>query len=80
MHSLAVISTPNTSAPSVDTRQPHYQALKTRIHQELLNKLNLERLTRTTRDDAEPEIRTSSTACSTKSRRPRRSACTSAKR
>jgi pilus assembly protein CpaF len=57
MHSLAVISTPNTSVPSVDTRQPHYQALKTRIHQELLNKLNLERLTRTTRDDAEPEIR-----------------------
>jgi pilus assembly protein CpaF len=54
MYSLAVAP---TSAPSVDTRQPHYQALKTRVHQELLNKLNLERLTRTRREDAEPEIR-----------------------
>ncbi len=58
MHNLAVINpTANTPIQSVDTRQPHYQALKTRIHQELLNKLNLERLTRTKREDAEPEIR-----------------------
>ena len=41
----------------VDTRQPHYQQLKARVHQELLNRLNLERLTRTKREDAEPEIR-----------------------
>src|ERR671913_2003052 len=41
----------------VDTRQPQYQKLKTRVHQELLNRLNLERLTRTKREDAEPEIR-----------------------
>jgi pilus assembly protein CpaF len=43
--------------PAVDTRQPHYQKLKARVHQELLNRLNLERLTRTKREDAEPEIR-----------------------
>jgi pilus assembly protein CpaF len=40
-----------------DTRSPHYQALKGRVHQELLNRLNLEKLTRVTRRDAEPEIR-----------------------
>ncbi|MBA3884539.1 MAG: CpaF family protein [Acidobacteria bacterium] len=61
MQNLAIINhnnaAPTGSAPGVDTRQPHYQALKTRIHQELLNKLNLERLTRTKREDAEPEIR-----------------------
>jgi len=34
-----------------------YQELKARIHQELLNRLNLERLTRVGREDAEPEIR-----------------------
>ena len=45
------------SAALVDTRQPHYQKLKARVHQELLNRLNLERLTRTRREDAEPEIR-----------------------
>jgi pilus assembly protein CpaF len=41
----------------VDTREPQYQKLKTRVHQELLNRLNLERLTRTKREDAEPELR-----------------------
>jgi pilus assembly protein CpaF len=46
-----------TPTTTVDTRQPHYQKLKARIHQELLNRLNLERLTRTRREDAEPEIR-----------------------
>jgi pilus assembly protein CpaF len=40
-----------------DTRHPTYQRLKGRVHQELLNRLNLERLTRTKREDAEPEIR-----------------------
>ncbi len=48
---------PSSSLQLVDTRQPHYQKLKARVHQELLNRLNLERLTRTKREDAEPEIR-----------------------
>jgi pilus assembly protein CpaF len=41
----------------VDTRNPHYQQIKSRVHQELLNRLNLERLNRVRRQDAEPEIR-----------------------
>jgi len=41
----------------VDTRDPRYQQIKGRVHEELLNRLNLERLTRTRREDAEPEIR-----------------------
>jgi pilus assembly protein CpaF len=40
-----------------DTRRKDFQALKGRVHQELLNRLNLERLTRVKREDAEPEIR-----------------------
>ena len=40
-----------------DTRSAHYQTLKGRVHHELLNRLNLERLTRVSRRDAEPEIR-----------------------
>jgi pilus assembly protein CpaF len=43
--------------PGADTRHPQYQQLKGRVHQELLNRLNLERLTRTKREEAEPEIR-----------------------
>jgi len=48
-----------TGGPSmgVDTRSSHYQELKSRIHQDLLNRLDLERLTRIRRDEAEPEIR-----------------------
>src|SRR3954466_15498176 len=38
-------------------RKNDYQELKARIHQQLLKKLNLERLTRVAREDAEPEIR-----------------------
>jgi pilus assembly protein CpaF len=45
-------------APAADTRHPQYQELKGRVHQELLNRLNLERLTRMKRQDADPEIRT----------------------
>src|SRR6188508_1673460 len=41
-----------------DTRNPGYQELKSRIHQDLLNRLNLDRLARVKREDAEPEIRT----------------------
>ena len=40
-----------------ETNSPAYQALKSRIHQDLLNRLNLDRLTRTTRAEAEPEVR-----------------------
>jgi pilus assembly protein CpaF len=46
----------HTTAP-VDTRNASYQELKGQIHQELLNRLNLDRLTRVKREDAEPEIR-----------------------
>ena len=42
---------------TADTRQKDYQHLKARVHQDLLNRLNLERLTRVKREDAEPEIR-----------------------
>ena len=45
------------AAARVDTRHPQYQELKSRVHQGLLNRLNLERLTRTSREEAEPEIR-----------------------
>ena len=44
-------------ASPADARQKDYQQLKARIHQDLLNRLNLERLTRVKRADAEPEIR-----------------------
>ena len=40
-----------------DTRSPEYQALKGRIHSELLNRLNLDRLATVRRADAEPELR-----------------------
>jgi pilus assembly protein CpaF len=49
--------TSGASSAAGDTRSPHYQALKGRVHQELLNRLNLEKLTRVSRRDAEPEIR-----------------------
>jgi pilus assembly protein CpaF len=47
------------SSPSraVDARHPKYQEIKARVHNELLNRLNLERLARVQREDAEPEIR-----------------------
>ena len=45
------------SSTQFDARSQHYQALKGRIHQELLNRLNLERLTTTERHEAEPELR-----------------------
>lgn len=41
-----------------DTRHHGYQDIKARIHQDLLNRLNLERLAKVRRQDAEPEIRT----------------------
>ena len=52
--SLAVL--PQTASVA-ETRRKDFQTLKGRVHQELLNRLNLERLTRVKREDAEPEIR-----------------------
>jgi len=40
-----------------ETTSPAYQSLKGRIHQDLLNRLNLDRLTRVTGAEAEPEVR-----------------------
>ena len=45
------------TATAVDVRQAHYQELKERIHRALLNRLNLDRLNRVGRAQAEPEIR-----------------------
>jgi pilus assembly protein CpaF len=47
------------SAPStpLDLRHSHYQEVKSRIHEQLLNRLNLERLSQVKRDEAEPELR-----------------------
>jgi pilus assembly protein CpaF len=62
--SSSLYLTPTTSdfrglpKQSADMRNPQYQALKGRIHEELLGRLNLERLARVKREDAEPEIRT----------------------
>jgi pilus assembly protein CpaF len=48
----------HATSQSADIRNPQYQALKGRIHEELLGRLNLDRLARVKRQDAEPEIRT----------------------
>ena len=53
---MSTLETPSSST-QFDARSQNYQALKGRIHQELLNRLNLERLTTTARQDAEPELR-----------------------
>jgi pilus assembly protein CpaF len=45
------------SSASSAGRPPEYQELKARVHRELLNRLNLDRLTRMKREDAEPELR-----------------------
>ncbi len=46
-----------TPGGAVDVRQAHYQDSKERIHRSLLNRLNLDRLNRVGRAQAEPEIR-----------------------
>src|SRR5262245_25937343 len=43
--------------PTSDPRQKSYQDLKARVHTDLLNRLNLERLTQMGQKEAEPEIR-----------------------
>ena len=45
------------TATTTDTQSQEFQALKGRIHQDLLNRLNLDRLTKMSRAEAEPEIR-----------------------
>ena len=52
-------SLPPTTGPtrSMDVRHPKYQEIKAKVHQDLLNRLNLERLSQVHRQDAEPEIR-----------------------
>jgi pilus assembly protein CpaF len=48
-----------SSTPPVvaDARHPDYQAIKGRVHQELLNRLNLDRLAQVSIGEAEPELR-----------------------
>jgi pilus assembly protein CpaF len=45
------------TATTTETRNQEFQTLKGRIHQDLLNRLNLDRLTKMSRAEAEPEIR-----------------------
>jgi pilus assembly protein CpaF len=52
---LTAVESTLTGASTSQTKE--YQRLKAKVHQELLNRLNLERLTRVKREDAEPEIR-----------------------
>src|SRR5262245_8959612 len=56
--STALTISPTTRIKTpVDERAARYLELKGRVHQELLNRLNLDRLTQVSRADAEPEIR-----------------------
>ena len=52
---LTAVESTTTGASASQSRD--YQRLKAKVHQELLNRLNLERLTQVKREDAEPEIR-----------------------
>ena len=45
------------SASGIDTRRPDYQDLKSRVHEGLLDRLDLDRLAFVKREQAEPEIR-----------------------
>jgi pilus assembly protein CpaF len=47
----------HATSQTADIRNPQYQSLKGRIHEELLGRLNLDRLARVKRQEAEPEIR-----------------------
>jgi pilus assembly protein CpaF len=47
----------SASPTTLDLRHSHYQDVKSRIHEQLLNRLNLERLSQVKRDEAEPELR-----------------------
>ena len=49
--------TSSRASYAVDTRRPDYQELKSRLHQGLLDRLDLDRLAFVKREEAEPEIR-----------------------
>src|SRR5262245_21055569 len=55
MKTMTAVMEPRRAA--ADTRNAAYQELKSRIHQDLLNRLNLDRLARVKGEDAEAEIR-----------------------
>src|SRR5712691_5399924 len=55
METVAV--SPASVRHGVDTRRPDYQALKARVHQEVISALDLARLPQMQPQDAEPEIR-----------------------
>jgi pilus assembly protein CpaF len=58
MNMVVASSSPVTRVKgTIDDRTARYLELKGRVHQELLNRLNLDRLTQISRADAEPEIR-----------------------
>ena len=48
---------PPLGRPGGSPEHPEYQQIKSRVHQDLLNRLNLERLATTRREVAEPEVR-----------------------
>ena len=48
---------PMATSTRSDPRQQSYQDLKARVHADLLNRLNLDRLTQMGQQEAEPEIR-----------------------
>src|SRR5215470_4164342 len=48
----------STSPVVADATHSDYQAIKSRVHQELLNRLNLDRLAQVRVEEAEPELRT----------------------
>ena len=54
---ISVVNVPSSAVPTPDLRHSEYQEFKAFIHEELLNRLNLERLTQVKREAAEPEIR-----------------------
>ena len=56
MSQTLTLMTPG-SASTLDTRNTKYQTIKGKVHHDLLNRLNLDRLTQISREDAEPEIR-----------------------
>jgi pilus assembly protein CpaF len=56
MSQTLTLMTPG-SASTLDTRNTKYQTIKGKVHHDLLNRLNLDRLTQISRREAEPEIR-----------------------
>jgi pilus assembly protein CpaF len=52
-----LVDSTTNQASGRDLKSKHYQEVKSRLHEQLLNRLNLERLAEVRRDDAEPELR-----------------------